>query len=659
MLLTELILHNVGPYRGRQRIDLRTEQSRPVILIGGLNGCGKTTLLDSLQLALYGNRARLSNRGTQAYEDFLAATISRAVDRAQGASVTLCFTVESQGETLDYQVVRSWAPAGKRMKENLDISVNGEWSKTLSETWADHVEDLLPLELAGLFFFDGEKIEALADPERAATVIQTAIHSLLGASTLEQLRVDLSALQRRQIPSSGDAKLEQELADLVEQHARASAELVDAKSRLSSAVSDHDAARAQLAKAEQRYAAEGGDAYAMRAELDARRTVLKNQKASIQSQARAIAEGILPLSLLKDELEGVLAQADRERASSETEQLVNILGARDSWLLERLPDEQRAFVSAILSRDRETRGVAVLTDAWLGLAAAQAQELRRLPALIADQQVAAGSLLSLLAECQEELDRVEAMLAQVPSEERIRTQEQSLVLAQSNCARIEGQLSVHRDEVARAERVIEALESRLAKTEAERLSLGVADDDKRRIVEHAEKARQTLALFREKLISRNIGRIEIATLDSFRKLMRKEGLVSDLHIDPTTYAISLTTHSGDAIATTRLSAGERQLLAVALLWGLARVAGNQLPSVIDTPLGRLDSVHRQHLVERYFPHAGGQVLLLSTDEEIDETLLPILSPAVSQSYLLDHDADADSTSIVPGYWWNLEGQDVA
>ena len=79
-----------------------------------------------------------------------------------------------------------------------------------------------------------------------------------------------------------------------------------------------------------------------------------------------------------------------------------------------------------------------------------------------------------------------------------------------------------------------------------------------------------------------------------------------------------------------------------------------LPTVIDTPLGRLDSSHRQLLVERYFPNAGRQVLLLSTDEEIDEGLLRVLSPSIGVSYRLQHNDDGDWTLAVPGYFWEAE-----
>ena len=104
----------------------------------------------------------------------------------------------------------------------------------------------------------------------------------------------------------------------------------------------------------------------------------------------------------------------------------------------------------------------------------------------------------------------------------------------------------------------------------------------------------------------------------------------------------------------RLSAGERQLLAISLLWGLARASGRPLPTIIDTPLGRLDSSHRRHMIDRYFPVASHQVILLSTDEEIDIESLERLLPYVGRRYYLQFDETSRSTMITEGYFWNHE-----
>ena len=127
-----------------------------------------------------------------------------------------------------------------------------------------------------------------------------------------------------------------------------------------------------------------------------------------------------------------------------------------------------------------------------------------------------------------------------------------------------------------------------------------------------------------------------------------------MKIDPETFRIELTDGDGRVVPFDRFSAGERQLLATSLLWGLARASGRPLPTIIDTPLGRLDSSHRRHMIERYFPVASHQVILLSTDEEIDEESLQRLLPYIGRKYHLQFDEASRSTTITEGYFWNNE-----
>ncbi len=121
-------------------------------------------------------------------------------------------------------------------------------------------------------------------------------------------------------------------------------------------------------------------------------------------------------------------------------------------------------------------------------------------------------------------------------------------------------------------------------------------------------------------------------------------------INPETFEATLFGRDGKPLPFDRLSAGERQLLATSMLWGLARASGRPVPMIIDTPLGRLDSDHRTNLVERYFPNASHQVLLLSTDEEIVDGYLKKLMPYVSRTFNLEHSERLGQTNIREGYF---------
>jgi len=174
-------------------------------------------------------------------------------------------------------------------------------------------------------------------------------------------------------------------------------------------------------------------------------------------------------------------------------------------------------------------------------------------------------------------------------------------------------------------------------------------DDRARILRHSAKVRETLEAFRHGVIARHVARIEQLVLESYQTLLRKSGLVTRLSINPEDYALTLYGHDARELSSERLSAGERQLLAIALLWGLAKASGRPLPMAIDTPLGRLDSVHRMHLIERYLPFASHQILLLSTDEEIMGDYHRHLLPWIGHTYLLIHDDKTASSRVMKGY----------
>lgn len=146
--------------------------------------------------------------------------------------------------------------------------------------------------------------------------------------------------------------------------------------------------------------------------------------------------------------------------------------------------------------------------------------------------------------------------------------------------------------------------------------------------------------------------LHLPTLDHNRDPNLGESLLFGLGKvgNPETFEPSLTGRDGKVLPIERLSAGERQLLATSMLWGLARASGRPVPTIIDTPLGRLDSSHRKHLVERYFPNASHQVLLLSTDEEIVGHYHETLKPFIARTYLLAHSEQIGQTQIEEGYF---------
>ena len=656
MELRDLTLHNVGVYHGKQTVNLATTPERPIVLIGGLNGCGKTTLLDALQLCLYGNRARCAGRGNLGYDAYLRGLISRRASAADGASIQLVFHVRVEGQDREYRVVRSWAAAGQGIREFVSVFVDGRIDPAKSDGWADHVEDLLPLELSSLFLFDGEKVKDLADPATASTVIRTAVDSLLGVGSLEQLRADLVVLRQKQNPAQDDPDLRSRIDELLGRLTQLAADRDALTQKRASVFAERSAAVDALSKAESAFASEGGEVYVRRSELEAEHRRLLAEAERSTAALKLLAEGALPLGLLAEKSRRLSAAADEAAQAMQNELLLDALNDRDQWLLSILPSEvanqvgdQLTANRQELAKAREYKGVLFEPGTAARISAAltaAGDESKRADALLTDHQ-----------RIRDEVDHVASALGRVPEEDRITGLIRAKELAALTVAAHDGRLDVldgDLDDCARSEA---ELHEELAAAEAKRRELLAEGDYVRRVLESIENVRGTLQTLRTNQIASHVRKVEVAALDSFSRLMRKQGLVADLTIDPTNFALTLRDSEGHTIRPGSLSAGESQILAISLLWGLARVAGRPMPTVVDTPLGRLDSANRRLLVDRYFPNASTQVLLLSTDEEIDEALYQRLAPELSRTYLLEHDDESGTTTIRDGFWWDREEAD--
>lgn len=659
MIIDELVLHNVGVYGGRQTIALTPPSpKRPIILIGGMNGGGKTTILDAIQHVLFGKRSAPALSHSGKYEDFLLNSINRAANPWGGAAVEIAFRIRRDGEEKTIRAHRSWRKTGSGATESLEILVDGERDDVLTEQWAERVDEMLPTEVAPLFFFDGERIEQLADLERSAAVLSTAVHSLLGLDIVDRLSTDLAVLEKRH-RRRGRTKEETRTLDGLEEdktqleRAYATATLEAASQRTAI-----DGAKKILKKAERAFKKAGGGLFEERKVREAERATLRRELAAVDERLRHLASDSGPLLLIRPLLSRVRDRALDERTEQSSRLLASVLSERDASVLselkrQRAPKRVLEQLEGLLAADREKRQPVHLPGPRLGLGEdAMVRLAHHLDDGLKQTADEARSVLARRETLGEEVDQVDRALASVPDEEAIADAKSKLRAAQQEVETQTIRLDALVAEQERLGRELEQARRRLSR-EFERLGLdALTQEDSARIVTHAGRVRDTMAKFRTSVVERHVRRIEALVLDSFRQLLRKESLVHHLEIDPETYGITLRDAANDLVRAERLSAGERQLLAVSLLWGLARAAGRPLPFVVDTPLGRLDSSHRTSLVKRYFPNASHQTIVLSTDEEIDETYYPQIKRHVGREYLLEFDDSARTTTVREGYFFS-------
>ena len=198
MIFKELNIENFGIYQGEHVVDLRVEDGKPVVLFGALNGGGKTTFLDALQLVLYGKHAKCSNRAGTAYGTFLASCKNRFADKDAPVRLSLSFKHQTDNRIRAFVVERSWTVKGlTEPKDKVKVWCDYQYDEHLSQYWDEFVNEFIPLTLSDLFFFDGEKIENLAHPQRSSELVKTGIENLLGLDLLSQLQLDLGQLEKK------------------------------------------------------------------------------------------------------------------------------------------------------------------------------------------------------------------------------------------------------------------------------------------------------------------------------------------------------------------------------------------------------------------------------------------------------------------------------
>lgn len=651
MIFEQVVLHNFGVYRGEHRIDLDVAPESPVVLIGALNGAGKTTFLDAMQLALYGKSARCSGRERVGYPEYLESMINRDSSPHQGAGIEFAFRARANGQDASIRVSRTWQKRGDSVKENLEVFRNGEHDAVASERWVEFVEDFIPSQIADLFFFDGEKIEALADPLRSAALLRVGIHSLLGIDLVESLLRSLQQVERKRMTDTASESDKSMLQAVEAQRNEQRVVLESNMQKRASLQNELDSIEKKEAVVLEEFKRLGGDLLVQRDQLVSEQEYYSKKKSGIEDELRMLAAGALPLMIPAKTLKVAYSKALEARRNGSVDVLKAEAESRDAAIekfVGTLGLGKPALVKlrSHLKDDRAQRYQSSVSK-W-----AVSEELLNQyghEATEAMGRVAEHTLQSL-ADAEEHLTAVEKNLAAVPASADVLRVQQEMDAIRADRARLEAMIGLLDDELDAQRNKLERLQMQ-AEREAEKLGERLTRDEvSRRIIDHSSRGRKVLASFRERLLANNLHRLELSILKYFQRLIRKKSLVHGIAIDAETFQISVTNLSGQLVPAHRLSAGERQLLAVATIWALAHASGRFLPAVIDTPLSRLDSKHRGTLVQNYFPTASHQVILLSTDEEVVGKYLDQLSPSVGRYYLIEHDESANTSRFVDNYF---------
>lgn len=641
MRIKRLIMHNFGVYAGTNSLEFKG--NKPVVLIGGMNGCGKTTILEAVLLGLYGsNSFAYKESKFNTYGQYLKSYVNKA-DGSLESFVEIEFSMDDSDSEV-YWVHREWEGNSRRVREKILVKKNGEDNTFLTDNWLMFVENILPSALSSFFFFDGEKIAELAVEETSGQM-KESVKAMLGITVLDVLQGDIGKIiSKISKGNSGNQDLKK-LEELRIAKEEATIALNTADEQLQQMNLEVQEMQLNLEKLNVEYSVKGGGI------LEQKNLLLKQRIESIaavansQEQLLELVSGEMPLLLVSDLLKDIQRQGQIEH-----ERKLNKMALDKVKLLYEKFGDKSASIAGFIEFMQSEIGISWEEDMYClsdsNLFQINALNIERLQKC-SDK---AKSLISKRNNFQKKVDDIDNSLSVDINEkslnelfESIKNQEREITCKQIEIDNLEkerislhGTLMMEESEFGRyAEGILSVLES--------------VDSDERTI-KYAHMAIEIINLYRVRLQERKTAVLAQTMTECYKKLANKKNLVDHIVMDSESLDLHYMNNEGIEIAKKRLSAGEKQLMVISLLWALAICSKKKLPVIIDTPLSRLDSSHRQTLIKSYFPKASDQTIILSTDSEIDKNYYELMKISVGDEYTLKYSDDTKNTTITPGYF---------
>ena len=662
MLLTKITINDFGVYRGRNEFNFKTTPDKPIILCGGGNGAGKTTLFESVMTCLYGKESLERKTTQKQYDEMILRSIHRFLGTkksADEASIMVEFQFAHEGKISEYQVMRMWQNNDGKVDEKFSIMKKGDNEKFMEldsieeSQWQTFINQLIPKGVAKLFFFDGEKIQNISEQGGEDVQIKASFDVLLGLDLIEQLRIDLSLSVLR----SEDGKTEEILAEID----KMTSEKEEAEKKISRLVEKKAEKDSEIQKVlgkiklcEEQVAKIGGGFYEKRESLKEEKVKLSEELKSVDKEISELCADILPFCLVPEQLKQIKQKIIEDKKNIQQGFEREILEENFDAIIEEMKSNNKNVedVREIFNKRLEKSGKFLPTT--FNLSTEDMQNITNLINKI-DSSVEKKlfELTKLYGKTTDQLEKVLVSLDSVPQDDDIGPIVSELQKENRELGRLEEEFKNLEELEMQEKSLIGILNSKI---------LNLVKDkhhDKRRIsgMENAKRVQLVLDEYAQRLRDKKLELLERYITDGMQMLLHKKEFIDKVTIDNETFEVKLF-KGEDEISKEMLSKGELQMFATAVVWGLAKTSGRPLPFMIDTPLARLDEEHRDSLVEKFYPYASHQLIIFSTNSEINSEFYSKLEPFIQRSFVIKYDSEKGKTQKYDSYFFDEKGEKI-
>lgn len=660
MLIQRIKISNYKTYLSLD-LDLTVDDDRPIILIGGANGGGKTTLFEAISGALYG--LKIENK-----EHFMELLNQGALNTAKPEiSLQITFVGKVLGQQQKYILKRVYQlnPQGKPL-ESVSLNMNGNMyvygTMTAPKDRVKAEQEInkiikanLPQELSQYFLFDAMQSSELLKKNVFAQTIRDNFENVLGFKKYLQLKRAAEKLQQEWAQQRLEAEKEaQEYNELCAQKDKLTA-------NLNTCIAEQDTKYKYLASVEVEYkrAKDGAqEASALNKkiqELASKIDDIVKRAATYAEDLKAFVDNIeidlfLPklVANLAQEINNILhikEQLQKENTGAYpletlkdvTNKIITYL--KDLSLCSESVDEEQV-VSHIVAIQNSTNK----EDPFGYLDEAEVTALSNLVKRTGSNQFIA-------------LDRQRQELEiQLSTLDNLRSQKQTLEQTQAggneyliqNYEATQKQIEKLKGQEATLKADIQRLEKRIHQFDVQ---IQQEPDIK---FDTLVKLKPLFEKIADSLLKKKKAQIENEMQQQLNKLLVSyKGHVAKVELSDSIeqFNIKLYHTAGNEISLNQLNAASKQIFIQVLLKVLRNLGDYNPPVMIDTVMGGLDNESRDALMEEYFPQLAEQTILLCTTSEIrtDSDYIK-LEPFISKTYTLHRNVEAQNTTVEDGYF---------
>lgn len=660
MLIQRIKVSNYKTYLDLD-LDLTVDEERPIILIGGSNGGGKTTLFEAISGALYG--LKIENK-----DHFMELVNQGAIGQVKPEiSLQITFSGKVLGQEQKYILKRTYVlnPAGKPL-ESVSLNMNGNMfvygTMTAPKERIKNEQEVnkiikanLPQELSQYFLFDAMQSSELLKKNVFAQTIRDNFENVLGFKKYLQLK-------------RAAEKLQQEWAQLrlqAEQEAAEYNQLVSEKEKLTAelnaCIAEQDSLYKYLTSMETEYqkAKEGAQQSATLnkriADISAKIDDVVNRAASYADDIKGFMENVevnvfLPklASNLSVEINNILRiKAELQQSSTGSyplETLRDVTGKIIEYLKELSlcspdVDEENVVKHMVAVQNTTNR-----QDPFDFLDSSEIAALKSLVSRGANNQ-----FVSLYRQRQD----LEVLLATI---DEMRTEKKNL--EQTRAGGNEFIISSYEESERKLEKA-KVSEGQL-KQEIQKLENRIHRFDVQ-IQQEPDLKYDTLVKLKpffekvaDSLLKKKKAQIESEMQQQLNRLLVSyKGHIGRVELSDSmeNFNIKIFHTKGNQISLNQLNAASKQIFIQVLLKVLRNLGDYNPPVMIDTVMGVLDNESREMLFEEYFPNLAEQTILLCTTSEVrPDSDYKKLEAFISKTFTLHRDVEEQKTTVSDGYF---------